>query len=199
MNSAEYGSSDIIWKKIDPKTFELTNKPPMEPPGLPPMPAMRAMSEMDKIREMTGKQMTQSELENMQKGMGMRELKRPDFTIKPGDYIKNRMEMDKQLREVLPQERPTGTEGKEWKHYMDAIVKGLKYTDGFPMGLRDLFERGEVWIDVNGDIRSLYPLRGRERRKLVGAINGLSGSDKDLLYNVQDRTAGRDQGDMGQQ
>jgi len=132
---------DIEWKRTDtpvdvgppePKTWELSNKPPMEPPGLPETPAMSEL-----IRSMTGPQLSQEELKNMQTGMAMRERKRW-----AGDDVKVARE---------PTRRDHYRQLRTFNRYMKQGGTDLV------SGVQELVDSGAAWIDENGDVYTAVP------------------------------------------
>ena len=147
MPDSEFG--DIIWKRIDPKTWLLSNNPPPSPTDQPV-----ARDEYDRAymnnQPLTsaGLGMTDTELNNFIRGMDMRKQGRQAG----GSHM-------------VEQRRPTGDYGRQWRRDLRNLEQG---------GLNGLVNRGDVWFTEEGDVYSRYPMRQSQTDRMMDLIHRLT-------------------------
>jgi hypothetical protein len=147
MESSQYGTSGIIWKRPDPKTVELSNVPPaMPPPGLPATPALSAEVGVGGV--------TDDEIRHFAEGMGMRgRIRGTDEDV----YARE------QASQADPQQR------REWRkqarQFDRTLRKGFNPDEAI-RGMQEMIDSGLIWMDDEGGVFSaLENMPGGEKGK----------------------------------
>src|SRR5262245_57773269 len=166
MDSPIYGKSDIQWKKIEPKVFELSNKPPDQP-------AMQQALETAS-QQAEAKDMGLDEFFHYDKGMAMRERERP---AGPAEARQERL-----------QARTTRREHRRQLRLFDRYL-----AEGGPdprQGVQELMDSGALRIGEDGGIYSSVP-HGGNKDQLVNAVREWSAWQDSMInqYGVENDEA----------
>jgi len=158
MDSSQYGSSDVDWKRLDPRTVELTNRPPQGAAIVGgESPAQGAMAAI--AREAQSKGMSMDEFANYDKGMSQRERQRPGLE---GPAEKPKSE-SQQKREDM----------KQYRRQFRVFKRALK--GGDPTYVSHLVNRmmdtGALSVTPEGDVYSALPSHpGITKDQVVDAV-----------------------------
>jgi len=157
VDSAEYGSSDIAWKRVAPKLFELSNKPPDTDA------AAKALHDM--MYEASGKNMSMEEYAHYSQGMGMREReRRPE--VSTAQKTKSPAAMRRDQRRQL-------------KRFDRALIDPATDTR---QGVQELVDSGAIWLnDEDGGVYTSVPHKSRDNERFLNAVRDWSAWQQDMI------------------
>jgi hypothetical protein len=178
MESSQYGTSGIIWKRPDPKTVELSNVP-LPPPGLPETPALTAeaavLSDL-----LTGAGMSPKELEHYTQGMEMQGRTREDYNREKARYLRE------QASQADPQQRRQWR--KQARQFDRTLRKGFNPDEAI-QGIQEMMDSGLIWMDDQGGVfSSLENMPGGEkgRQRLLYAAQEWGDWYRDQIAHGED-------------